>query len=116
MSPTGDMTFGQGSQNFLINSPAAVAQAIGTRLRLWTNEWFLDLTEGTPWLSQVLGTHTINLYDQAITQRILGTPGVVSLASYASQLNRATRKLTVEAVVNTQYGQAALNPPIIIAL
>lgn len=34
LSPTGDYTFGQGPGEFLVNSPAAVAQAIGTRLRL----------------------------------------------------------------------------------
>ena len=105
LSPVGDMTFGQGSANFLVNSPAAVAQNIKTRLGLWTKEWFLDLTAGTPWSTRVLGEHTGSLYDNAIIGRVLGTPGVVSIVSYASTLDPGTRILSVSLRVNTQYSQ-----------
>ncbi|MFW3086591.1 hypothetical protein ACN6UI_27150, partial [Klebsiella aerogenes] len=46
----GDYTFGQGDDTWLVNSPEAVAQAIKTRFLLWYGEWFLDTTEGTPWI------------------------------------------------------------------
>jgi hypothetical protein len=51
----GDYTFGQGDDTWLINSPEAVAQAIKTRFELWYGQWFLDTTEGTPWIQSVLG-------------------------------------------------------------
>lgn len=89
---------------FLQDSPACVAQAILTRLRLGTGEWFLDTTEGTPWNTQVLGKYTSNLYDPAVKARILGTPGVLELASYASQRDPQIRKLTITTTVNTIYG------------
>ncbi len=38
----GDYTFGQGSKNFLVNSPQCVAQAVVSRLRLQLGEWFID--------------------------------------------------------------------------
>ncbi len=105
LSPTGDFTFGQGKANFLVDSPATVGQAILTRLRLWTGEWFLDLTEGTPWLTGILGRNGTGAADLAIQNRILGTPGVVSIVSYSSYLNPATRQFTVSGVVvQTQYG------------
>lgn len=108
MSAIGDMTFGQGSRNFLVDTPAAVAQACMTRLRLWTNEWFLDLTAGTPYLHQVLGENTQSLYDAVIQQRILETPGIVGLESYQSALDGATRILTIQASVVTQFGTSTL--------
>lgn len=98
-----DMTFGQGGQNFLINSPAAVAQAVDTKLRLWMGEWFLDLTEGTPYPSDVLGSNTAATRDSAIRDRILSTPGVSGIVSFSSEL--VGRAWSVSAVLNTIYGQ-----------
>lgn len=51
----GDYTFGCGDDTWLINSPEAVAQAVKTRFALWYGQWFLDKTEGTPWIQSVLG-------------------------------------------------------------
>lgn len=104
MTAGGDMTFGQGSRNFLVDTPAAVAQACRTRLNLWTNEWFLDLTAGTPYRDQVLGERTQSLYDAVIQQRILETPGVIGLVSYQSSLDGTTRKLTIQVSAATQFG------------
>lgn len=106
LDANGDYTFGQGQANFLVNSPAAVAQLVATRLRLWTGEWFLDVTDGTPWLQDVIGKGTGPIYDLAIQQRILGTQGVTSINGYSSSLNRATRKLAISVTeLVTIYGK-----------
>lgn len=109
LTADGDYTFGQGSANFLVDSPAAVAQLVMTRLKLWTGEWFLDITEGTPWLTEILSANiknTIPLYDHAIRARVLETQGVVSIEDYSSTLDEVARSLTVTMTINTQYGQA----------
>lgn len=103
LSPTGDYTFGAGSAGFLVNSPEAVAQAVQTRLRLATGEWFLDRTEGTPYSTDILGKGTLDLYDQAIKDRIINTPGVLSIDNYASLLDEQ-RNLTVTCLLTTLYG------------
>lgn len=108
LSATGDSTFGSGSTAFLVNSAAAVAQAIQTRLLLMQGEWFLDVTEGTPYSTQILGRGTTATYDRAIRDRILGTQGVTAISSYSSSLNRTTRALTVNATVQTIYGEATV--------
>lgn len=106
MTPGGDMTFGRGSGNFYVDSGQAVAQLIGTRLRLWAGEWFLDLTEGTPYSTKILGAHTGGIYNAAIQSRILDTPGVINIGSYSSSLDPKTRILSLLVRVNTQFSQS----------
>lgn len=108
LSPDGDYVFGQGTSEFLINTPAAVAQAVKTRLGLAQGEWFLDLNEGTPYSTEILGENTQAVYDQAIKDRILGTDGVTSIEDYESLLNTETRALTVSCKINTIYGQTPI--------
>lgn len=102
LDDAGDMTFGQGSANFLIDSSACVAQNIKTRLELWTGEWFLDDREGMPWSTEVLGSGTKPIYDLAIKTRILETPGVTEIDDYTSQRG-ADRRLVVSGSVVTQF-------------
>ena len=104
--PDGDYNFGRGRSAWLVDSPEAVAQCAKTRLQLWTGEWFLDTAEGTPYPGKILGTGTAQTYDQAIRERILGTPGVTEFDEYASAL--ANRQLIVSARINTQFGDDAV--------
>lgn len=108
LDPNGDSTFGSGFTAFLVDTPDAVAQAVLTRLLLWTEEWFLDSSEGTPYKTQILGKGTQTLYDLAIQQRILGTEGVLEIASYSSNFSASTRRLTVSAQIKTIYGQTTI--------
>lgn len=102
----GDYSFGQGPGEFLVDSPEAVGQAAKTRLALWTGEWFLDLLEGTPYATQILGENTKGTYDQAIQERIIETPGVTRITEYASTLQG--RALSVAATIMTQYGETTI--------
>lgn len=108
LDANGDYTLGSGA-DFHINSVDAVAQAISTRLKLWQSEFFYDVTDGTPYETEVLGKRNGRNPDTAIKQRILGTPGVTSLESFSSTFDGETRVLTISATVNTQYGQTTIN-------
>lgn len=115
LSADGDYTFGQGQSNFLVNSPEAVGQLVKTRLLLLLGEWFLDVTDGTPYATDVLGVGTQALYDQAIRNRILTTQDssgnnlVTAITSYGSNLNTESRELTVIATINTIFGATSVN-------
>jgi hypothetical protein len=102
----GDYVFGSGSSAFYIDVPEAPAQAVQTRLGLFTGQWFLDTTEGTPWATGVLGKYTQNARDVVIKERIIDTPGVLSLNSFNSAIDSATRRLSVSATITTAYGTA----------
>lgn len=104
LTASGDYQFGNGPGEFFVNTPAAVAQAVQTRLLLWQGEWFADTSLFTPWSTQILGKGTDRTIDAAIQTVILNTPGVNQLTSYSSSLNRATRHATVVATITTIYG------------
>ncbi len=104
--PDGDYSFGTGLP-FLADTPVCVAQAVMTRLRLLTGEWFLDLTEGLPLDGQIIGHNTEATRDLAVRQRILDTPGVLQINEYASALT-PDRVFTIFAVIDTQFGTAEI--------
>ncbi|WP_175992604.1 hypothetical protein [Burkholderia vietnamiensis] len=108
----GDYVFGGGDNDFLVNTPETVAQAVLTRLRLLRGEWFLDTTAGMPWFPDVIGKYTTGTADAAIRECILGTTGVTEITSYSSSRDPETRTLNVAVTINTIYGsttvQAAL--------
>lgn len=106
LSPTGDYVFGHQQADFWINVPDAVAQAVETRLRMALGEWWLDTTDGTPWLQSVLQNNTQATRDPALQNRILGTTGLSGIDSYASQV--VGRAFSVQATVDTIYGAATV--------
>lgn len=119
LDANGDYSFGHGQGDFYRDQPEAVGQAALTRLKLFSGEWFLDITEGTPWggfpLNQavveqgrILGAHTQLTRDAAIKLRIIGTQGVSMLRSYASQTEPNTRTFSVQAEIDTIYGRTTI--------
>lgn len=108
LTADGDYSFGQQQADFYRNSPEAVAQAVLTRLELFTGQWFLDADEGTPWRTDVLGKYTGDVYDAVVKARILDTEGVTRIDAYSSTLDRNTRKLSVAVTITTAYGQTTI--------
>lgn len=100
-----DYAFGDNTV-FLQDTPATVAQAILTRMRLYTEEWFLDSREGLD-KSMILGYGTQGTRDLVIKNRIRNTPGVANIVSYSSYVDE-NRAFWVTAVVDTDYGQTTV--------
>lgn len=105
LSATDDYTIGL---PFYADSPQAVGQAILTRLRLWQGEWFLDTTDGTPWLQNILGKQRLNP-DIYIKNRILGTPNVSAITSYSGTFVPGTRAYAVTATCTTPFGPVTVS-------
>jgi hypothetical protein len=116
LSEGGDYTIGQGQANFYIDNPEAVAQHVETRLLLITGEWFLDVTEGTPYKEEILGKGKLDMYDAAIRTRILTTQGVQAITKYTSSLNPITRALTVSAEILTEFSAVPVPVPLVTLL
>lgn len=106
MDANDDYVFGAAAR-FLVNTPATVAQAVLTRMRLWAKEWFLDAREGLA-VDQILGTGTALTRDWAVQRRILGTPGVKRIVTYSSTVDQG-RNFRVAATLDTVYGRVDIN-------
>ena len=102
LDANGDYTFGQNGANFLVDSPAAVGQAVLTRLKLVAGEWFIDTTVGVPYNTKILGKGTLPLVDSTMQDTIVNTPGVLNIADYASQVT--DRSYQMVCTINTIYG------------
>lgn len=109
LDANGDYTL-DNEQAFYKNVPEAVGQAVLTRLRLWKGEWFINVEDGTPWLTEILGKRRINRNpDAVIKQRILGTQGVKEITDYSSAFDGNTRQLSVTCTLNTIYGATTIS-------
>lgn len=111
LTATKDYSFGRGQLDFWRDVPDAPAQAVWTRLMLYTGEWFLDLREGMDWNVQVLGKYTEDTRDPAIQARVLGTQGVTQITEYYSNLNRDSRAFRGGMTIDTVYGRAKIVEP-----
>jgi hypothetical protein len=100
-----DYTFGRGKENFWVDVPDAVGQAVLTRLKLETGQWFLDREDGTPWNTRVLGKYTGSTRDPTLRARILDTNGVNEIIGFSSSVNPETRDYSVVVVLDTIYGR-----------
>lgn len=109
LSDSGDYVFGNQQLDFYRDIPEAVGQAVMTRLRLFTGEWFLDVTDGTPYQIDALGKHTRTRVDPMIRDRILNTQGVTEIVEYESDFEPENRIYSIRARINTVYGQTEIN-------
>lgn len=111
LTSAGDYTFGQGSQDF-VSDIDAVAQAVYTRLNLYRETWWRDLTDGVPMFQSILGTpgSPANLanVDSILQSRINGTQGVTALTYFTSEFNPVTRQYSYTANVQTIYSTTVI--------
>jgi len=116
----GDMVFGHGVADIWHDQPEGVGQNILTRLELFRGEWFLDVTEGTPWggfpltpqvvaQGQILGENTAFSRDMALRERVINTAGVLAITDYASEGDPNTRSFSAQMTVETIFGPLALS-------
>ena len=109
LSPLNDYTFGNGLLDFYNNVPDAVGQAVETGLLLWLGEWYLDTSQGTPYIQGVLGKHSQAQADATIQNQVVNVTGVTDISSYASQFNNQKRTFSAQISVDTIYGPTSVD-------
>lgn len=107
----GDMTFGRDDENYWVNSRFGVGQLVESRMMLWKGQWFLNVQDGMPWATRVLGKYTSDTRDDAVQDRINATTGVLDIGDYNSQIDVQRRIFTVHANINTVFGPYMLAGP-----
>jgi len=87
----------------LIDRNEQVRQNIKQRLLHFTQEWFLNLRSGTPWVESILVKGANQTTVSAILKaRIRNTPGVAALQSFAIA-EEGERGLSIQFSVSTVY-------------
>lgn len=101
---TGDLLINNGDL-MIIDNAERVAQQILITLRFWYAEWFLDTTQGVPYLEYILVKNpNINHVRQILTEKILSVEGVQTLDSMTLDFDERNRRLYVEYAATTNYG------------
>lgn len=109
LTASGDYSFGNGQLDFYRDVPEAVGQSVVTRLLLWLGEWFLDTTQGTPFMQGILGKYSLAVADTTVQDRVLNTTGVTDISSYASTVDPNERIMSVtDLTIDTIYGPTAV--------
>ena len=89
----------------LIDNAERVAQQILISLRFWYGEWFLDTTQGVPYLEYILVKNpNLAHIRQIFRETIVAVPGVTAINSLELAYNTQERTLDVEYAVTTNYG------------
>ena len=104
-----DMTFGQGSSNYIADLDA-VSQMIVTKLLLFVGEWWQDLNDGLPLWQKILGKvgASKKVIDGIIQDRILQVPYVTGISSFYSQMDMNARTYKAAITIDTYFGQVSI--------
>ena len=96
----------QNGQILTVSDAAEVVQHVRTRLYFYLEEWFLDLSSGTPWLQEIF-TKPVNLanIESIFKSRIINTIGVEKLIDFSMDYEGgSSRLLTVNFSAETNFG------------
>jgi len=85
---TGDLRV-TGGELSVLTGKEALAQRIAVRLRTFLGEWIFDITIGTPWFQNILGTRRREgLIQTLVRARVQNTPGVERVVTMTVSLNK----------------------------
>lgn len=104
LTPGGDWQFGKGRALYLRRSDA-IRQSVVTRLRSFTNDWFLDVTAGIDWIGLLGQKGTQRRIERAIERTVLATQGVKSIERLEVTGPDDQRKLTVNLAYTDIFDQ-----------
>ncbi len=89
---------------------AGVVQECRIKLSMFRGEWFLDRTVGISYWQEILGHKPQQAIAAVISeffQALISVEDVVAVTRLTASYNRATRKLSVDWAVRTQFGDSA---------
>lgn len=89
----------------LIDNAERIGQQIKITLQFWFKEWFLDTTQGIPYLEHIcVKNPNLQHIRQIFRNAILSVPGVDSVTELTLNVDAKTRILEVTYTANTSEG------------
>lgn len=96
----GDWSFGAGRNNYA-SANIAIGLNIKTRLKMWVDDCFFDMTAGIDWYARLGSKNQRALLENDIKRIILQSEGVTGILSFETFLNG--RNFTADYSVATIY-------------
>lgn len=97
-----------GDNQFLLGKKET-ANGVRHRLLMFLGEYFLDISDGTPWFQSILGKVPQGVAEINLKQRILTAPGVVAISEFNFETDRNERSISVDcSVVDVNNEQVKL--------
>lgn len=100
----GDWTFGKGKANYK-RASSAIAQNVASRLRGFTNDWFLDVDAGIPWIELLGQRGTERRIIRAIERTVLQTEGVREVTRIKIVNRNSQRGVTIDLQYTDVFNQ-----------
>ena len=95
----------------IVSELEAVRQRIQQRLRFWRGEWFLDATEGVPYLTDLLGDRLdTGLVESVVRDQILSIEDVESISNL--EVVQDERSFRVGVDIQTVFGSISMETDI----
>lgn len=95
----------QGGDIMMIDNAERCAQQILITLRFWLGEWFLNTTEGVPYLEYILIKQPNMAHiRQILTEQIQSVEDVKAVTDMELTFDQRERSLLVEYTADTDYG------------
>ncbi len=102
---TGDLAVLQGDLS-LVADVNAIMQEAELTLGFLLGEWFLDITQGIPYLQTVLvKSPNLAAIESVFRDALLGVAGISSVQVMALDFNRSARKLTASYTARSDLGK-----------
>lgn len=95
LDSSGDWRFGRGKAVYLRRSDA-IRQNVVTRLRSFTDDWFLDTAAGLPWFELLGDRETERRILREVETVVLGTEGVRAIERLTLTRPNRNREATIE--------------------
>jgi len=103
----GDWRFGRGKADYLTGSKE-IQQNVVTRLRSFTDDFFLDVENGNPWIELFGNLGTDRRIIRQVEKSILTTNGVVSVTSIELISKDLNREAKIEVSYNDVFNENIL--------
>ena len=105
---SGDLVL-EGNSLVLVTGADEVRQRVEQRLRMIRSEWFLDVTAGLPWFSDIFAKgQTRGVIEALIKNEIVRTPGVRELTAFELTIDKFTREARITAEIKGTDGDIGL--------
>lgn len=114
MTADGDLFVGPNGTTFISGS-AGIAQLLLIAVRLFLNEWFLNLDAGVDWDSILGEKYNEQQIRDSLTPVILAVPSITTINSLTISLDDSTRAVGISYSVQSAFDDTPITATLVVS-